>query len=56
MFFFSFFSYGWSLEVEGEREEKEEREREIVKNRVWNVRCVIKWYGINNKVVFDMVK
>ena len=26
--FFSFFSYGQSLEVEGEREEKEERERE----------------------------
>ena len=42
-----------------------EREREMVKkeylnklekNRVWNVRCVIKWYGINDKVIFDMVK
>ena len=55
-FSFLFFSCGRSLEVEGEREEKEEREREIVKNRVWNVRCVIKWYGINDKVIFDMVK
>ena len=69
MFFFSFFSCGRSLEVKGEREEKEERERErereivkkeylnkLEKNRVWNVRCVIKWYGINDEVIFDMVK
>ena len=61
-FFLSIVAYarGWG------RERKRKREREIVKNnnkkeylnklgkknRVWDVRCIIKWYSINDKVTF----
>ena len=49
------------LEVEGEREEKEEKKRNIKKEYLnkmgkkiefWNIGCIEKWYGINDKVAF----
>ena len=53
------------LEVEGEREEKEEKKRnskKMIKKeylnkmkkkiKFWDVGCIVKWYGIINKVVF----